>query len=146
MPEDVVWEVLGALGICVQGVMQLRSGRRDQTPEKDRAVTSHAFQRSLNFAPSPNSVGSEWQWKRTCPRKDPCSASGASASATPSVTAVTRLVVWRVGRLTIQASAQPPKSSLNAAAAEVTTPPTTGAAGSARRLRRLLRGGHLRSL
>ena len=33
MPEDVVREELEALGICVQGVMQLRSGRRDQNPE-----------------------------------------------------------------------------------------------------------------
>jgi hypothetical protein len=39
MPDDVVREELGALGICVQGVMQLRSGRRDQNPEKDRPVT-----------------------------------------------------------------------------------------------------------
>jgi hypothetical protein len=41
MPEDVVREEMGALGTCVQGVMQLRSGRRDQNPERDRPVTSH---------------------------------------------------------------------------------------------------------
>jgi hypothetical protein len=41
MPEDVVREELGALGICVQGVMQLRWGLRDQNPEKDRPVTPH---------------------------------------------------------------------------------------------------------
>ena len=41
MPEDVVKEELGALGIFVQGVMQLRSGHRDQNPEKDRPVTPH---------------------------------------------------------------------------------------------------------
>jgi hypothetical protein len=41
MPEDVVREELGALGICVQGIMQLRSGCRDQKPEKDRPVTPH---------------------------------------------------------------------------------------------------------
>ena len=29
------------LGICVQGVLQLRSGRRDQDPEKDRHATPH---------------------------------------------------------------------------------------------------------
>jgi hypothetical protein len=33
MPEDVVREELGALGICVQGIKQLRSGRRDRDPE-----------------------------------------------------------------------------------------------------------------
>ena len=41
MPKDVVRKELEALGICVQGVMQLRSGRRDQNPEKDRPVTPH---------------------------------------------------------------------------------------------------------
>ena len=41
MPETVVREELEALGICVQGVMQLRSGRRDQDPEKDRLATTH---------------------------------------------------------------------------------------------------------
>jgi hypothetical protein len=41
MPEDVVREELEALGICVQGVLQLRSGRRDQYPEKDRPATPH---------------------------------------------------------------------------------------------------------
>ena len=40
VPEDVREEV-GALGICVQGVMQLRSGRRDRDPEKNRPVTPH---------------------------------------------------------------------------------------------------------
>jgi hypothetical protein len=41
MPEDVVRQELGALVIWVQGVMQLRSVRRDQNPEKDRPVTPH---------------------------------------------------------------------------------------------------------
>jgi hypothetical protein len=39
MPEDVVREELGALGICAQGIMHLRSGRRDRDPEKDRPAT-----------------------------------------------------------------------------------------------------------
>jgi len=34
MPEDVVREELESLGICVQGVLQLRSGRRDQEAAK----------------------------------------------------------------------------------------------------------------
>ena len=33
-PESVVWEELEALGIHIQAVMQLRSGRRDQDPTK----------------------------------------------------------------------------------------------------------------
>jgi hypothetical protein len=35
MPERVVREELEALNIPVQGVMQVRSGRRDQGPDKD---------------------------------------------------------------------------------------------------------------
>jgi hypothetical protein len=30
MPEDVVKEELENLGICVQGILQIRSGRREQ--------------------------------------------------------------------------------------------------------------------
>jgi hypothetical protein len=41
MPETVVREELEALGICVHGVLQLRSGRRGQDPEKDRPATPH---------------------------------------------------------------------------------------------------------
>jgi hypothetical protein len=39
MPETVVLEELGSLGIRVPGVVQLRSGRRDQDPSKDRPPT-----------------------------------------------------------------------------------------------------------
>jgi hypothetical protein len=38
MPESVVREELEALNIRVQGVTQLRSGRRDQDPSKDRPL------------------------------------------------------------------------------------------------------------
>jgi hypothetical protein len=41
MPETVVREALQALGICVQVVLLLRSGRRDQDPVKDRPATPH---------------------------------------------------------------------------------------------------------
>jgi hypothetical protein len=41
MPEHVVREELGALGIGVQGIMQLRSRRRVRDPEKARPVTPH---------------------------------------------------------------------------------------------------------
>jgi hypothetical protein len=40
-PEDVVREEMESLGICVQGVLQLRSGRRDQEAGKDRPLTPH---------------------------------------------------------------------------------------------------------
>ena len=39
MPERAVREELESLGIQVQGVMQLRSGRRYQDPSKDRPLT-----------------------------------------------------------------------------------------------------------
>ena len=41
MPESVVREELETLGINVQGVTQLRSGRRDQDPTKDRPPTPY---------------------------------------------------------------------------------------------------------
>ena len=41
MPESAVLEELETLGIYVQGVTQLRSGRRDQDPNKDRLPTPH---------------------------------------------------------------------------------------------------------
>jgi hypothetical protein len=41
LPESVVREELEALGICAQGVMQLRSGRRDLAASKDRPLTPH---------------------------------------------------------------------------------------------------------
>jgi hypothetical protein len=41
VPESVVREELESLNIHVQGVMQLRSGRRDQDPAKDRPPTPH---------------------------------------------------------------------------------------------------------
>jgi hypothetical protein len=41
IPESVVREELEALDIHVQGVVQLRSGRRDQDPAKDRPLTPH---------------------------------------------------------------------------------------------------------
>jgi len=41
MPESAVREELESLNILVQEVMQLRSGRRDQDPAKDRPPTPH---------------------------------------------------------------------------------------------------------
>jgi hypothetical protein len=41
MPDSVVWEEMESLNIRVQGVMQLRSGGRDQDPAKDRPPTPH---------------------------------------------------------------------------------------------------------
>ena len=41
MPESVVREELESLNICVQGVTQLRFGRRDPDPAKDSPPTTH---------------------------------------------------------------------------------------------------------
>jgi hypothetical protein len=62
MPEIVVREELELLDIHVQGVMQLRSGRRDQDPTKDRPPTLTSScqwregQRCLRCVHSLNSV------------------------------------------------------------------------------------------
>jgi hypothetical protein len=62
MPESVVWEELEALGIRVQGVMQLRSGRRDQDAARDRPPLHTLWcrwleaQRCRRCDPSPNSA------------------------------------------------------------------------------------------
>jgi hypothetical protein len=47
MPEAEIREELEAFHINVQAVMQLRSKRRDQDPEKDRPLTPHSFCRWL---------------------------------------------------------------------------------------------------
>jgi hypothetical protein len=50
MPENVVRAELENLGICFQGALQLRSGRRDQEADKARPLTSHlivSFARGL---------------------------------------------------------------------------------------------------
>jgi hypothetical protein len=41
MPESAVREELEDMKIHVQGVMEMRSSRRDQDPTKDRALTPH---------------------------------------------------------------------------------------------------------
>ena len=41
MPEDVVREELENMGICFQGLLQIRLGRRDQEATKTRPLTPH---------------------------------------------------------------------------------------------------------
>jgi hypothetical protein len=57
MPESVVREELDALDFHVQGVLQLRSGRRDQDPAKDLPLTPH-FIVSLARGPEVSKVRS----------------------------------------------------------------------------------------
>jgi hypothetical protein len=99
MPEDVIQDKWGDC-ICVQGVLQFRSGRRDQ----ETAVCQS-------------------RWKRTFPRNDCCIASAVHASAIRSGTAATNPGVFLVVRLT---SHPPHSSSLSTAAVEENKRPTTG--------------------
>jgi hypothetical protein len=41
MPEDVVQDELESLGICIQGILQLRLGRREQEAAKAHPLTPH---------------------------------------------------------------------------------------------------------
>jgi hypothetical protein len=85
----------------------------------------------------------ECRWRRTSPRKDPCSASAANASATHRATVATHPEVLLVVRLTFQGSAPTHSSSLSAVAAEETTQLTTGAVQNGRRPRRRLLSGRI---
>jgi hypothetical protein len=106
MSESVVREELEALDIRVQGVMQLRSVRRDQGPAKDRPplpTLSYLWREGLRCPGcglSPSSAVCESRWRRTWRRRAPCNVSAASASDIRSVTADTCFGASRVGELT----------------------------------------------
>jgi hypothetical protein len=83
--------------------MQLRYGRRDQDPAKDRPPTPTSLSRledlrCQKYDHSPNSEDCECRWSRTWLQKAHCNASAASDLDTRSVTAETRPVrrVWRL--------------------------------------------------
>jgi hypothetical protein len=145
MPESVVREELESLIIRVQGVMKLRSGRRDQDPAKNRP-------------PYPNFIvslarGSEVSNVRSLTEicvlrvsvelyvapKDHCSASATNALDTHSVTAHTRLAESRMAAPTSPVGAPPRAKSLNAVTAGETTRRTAGAVLCGKRRKRLLR-------
>ena len=102
MPESVVREELESLNIRVQGVIQLRSGRRDQDPTKDRLPTPTPLfrwregSRCQKYDYSQNSADCECRWRRTWPPKAHCNANAASALDTRSVSADTRPCASRV--------------------------------------------------
>jgi hypothetical protein len=152
MPEDIVREELGAHGICVQEVMQIRSGRREQNPEKARPETQQ-FLVTVAHGPEVSKLRYITQLcalrvaveSYTAP-KEPlqCKRCQFFGHTQRNCGYAPRCVAC--GETHHSGECSTPKTSLNAAAAEVNTPPTTGAAGSGRRLRRLLRGGHQRGL
>jgi hypothetical protein len=73
MPESVVREELESLNFRVQGVMQLRSGLRDQDPTKNRPPHPNSLCRwrvGLRYQEcdrSPNSAVCECRWSRMWP-------------------------------------------------------------------------------
>ena len=85
MPESIIWEELESLVIHVQGVTQLRSGRRDQYPAKGRPPTPTSFywwHRGLKCpkcVQSPNSAKCECWWSCTWLQRAHCNISVASA-------------------------------------------------------------------
>jgi len=127
MPESVVIEELESLNICVQGVTQLRSGRRDPNPAKDRPPTPtslsqwHAGLRCPSCDHSPNSAVCECRLSRTWLQNVRCNASATSASATRSATAHTHLGASLVGAPTSPVDAVPRGTSLCAVSAGETT-------------------------
>ena len=113
MPESVVRNELESLGIRVQGVTQLRSGRRDQDLVKDRPpnpTSSYQWRVALRCPGcdhSPSSAACECRWSRTWLRKARCNVSAANASATRSATAVTHHGASLVGAPISPVAAQP---------------------------------------
>jgi hypothetical protein len=102
-PESVVREKLESLNIRVQGVMQLRSGRRDKDPAKNSPPTPHFIisvarglrcQRCVHL---PNSAVCECRWSRTRTRKAHWNISAVNASDTRSETADTSPSTSHVG-------------------------------------------------
>jgi len=146
MPESVVRAELESLNIRVQGVTQLRSGRRDPDPPTDHPPTpppTSLYQwredlRCLKCDCSPNSAACECRWSRTWFQKARCNASDASASDTRSETADTHPGVSRVGAPTATVDALPHGNSLGDVAAGETTQRTIVAVQSGSKRRRLL--------
>jgi hypothetical protein len=144
MPESVVREELEALGICVQGVMQLGSGRRNLDASKDRPLTPH-FIVSVARGPGVQKVrslseicGLRVSVETYVAPKGPVQCKrcqrighlqGICGYAPRCVTC---------GETNLSGGCSTPNSSLNAAAAVASTRPTTGAAASGKRQKRRL--------
>ena len=103
--------------------MQLRSGRHDQHPAKDRPLTPH-FILSVARGPEVSRVrsitdlcGLRVSVESYVGPKGPCNANTASASDTRSVTADTRPGASRAVALTSPVGVQPRGNSLSAVAA-----------------------------
>jgi len=149
MPEDVVREELENLGICVQRVLQVRWGRRDQEAAKDRPLNPH-FIASLARGPDVVKVrsltklsGLRVTVETYVAPKGPLQCKRCQRFGHTQRTAATHPGILLVVRLTFQGSAVPHNRSLSAAVVEETTQPTTGAARNGRRPWRRLQRGRL---
>jgi len=127
MPKGIVLEELESLNICVQGVTQLRSGRRDPDPAMDRPPTPtslllcRAGLRCPRCDQSPNSAVCECRWCRTWLQKVRCNASADNASATRSEIEDSQVGASLVGAPTSPVGALPRGTSLCAVDAGKTT-------------------------
>ena len=133
MPESVVREKLESLNICVQGVTQMCSGRRDQDPPRTVLppyTSLYQWRKDLrcrNYDLSLNSAASECRWNRTWPRKAHCNASANRVLDIRSKTAVTHPGASRVRSPTSPLIALPRGNSPIAVAVGETTRRTTEA-------------------
>ena len=124
LPQGVL---LLLLKLRVQGVTQLRSGRRDQDSAKERPPTPislHKWREGLSCLRcdhSPNSAACECRWSRTCFQTARCNVSAACTSATRSVTADTQHSVSLVGAPTSPVADLPRGNILSAVAEGETT-------------------------
>ena len=143
MPEDVVREELENLGIRVQGVLQLWSGRRDQAAET-RPLTAH-FIVSVARGPDVANVrtmtepcGLRITVETTLPPRDPCSASDENPSGIRSFIVAMHPDVLSVDRLTSQKNAPTHTRSSRSTVVDEITRPATGAVRSGKKRRRRL--------
>jgi hypothetical protein len=146
MPQSVVREELESLNIRVQGVTQLRSGRREQDHAKDRLPTPQ-FIVSVARGPEVSRVQSITEIcglrvlvESYVAPKGPLQCKRCRAMNTRSETAVTHPVASRVGAPTSQEAALPRENSSCPVAAGKTTRRITGAALNGRK-----RSPHLQS-
>jgi hypothetical protein len=117
MPESVVREELESLNIHVKGVMQLRSGRRDQDPANDCPPPYTSLPRwredlsCQKYDHSPNSADCECRRTRMWPQKAHCNASAVSALDKRSVIADTRPGESRVAAPTSTVGVHPARTA-----------------------------------
>jgi len=127
MAESVVREELESLNVCVQGVTQLRSERRDPDPAKDYLPTPH-FIVSVAHGPEVSKVrsltelcGLRMLVKSYLAPNVRCNASASSASATHSATEDMHIGASHVGAPNSPVAALPRGTGLCAVAAGETT-------------------------